>query len=107
MKTEIMYATTCNATIYFSENTDLRSGEWKDSFKSLSEAISTADFILYDIYPQTAEKVVIWDSNTGEVLAECSRDDDDNFEDKEPDCDWDYNEDMGFDPYMGCYSDDC
>lgn len=21
--------------------------------------------------------------------------------------DWDYNEDMGFDPYMGCYSDDC
>ena len=23
------------------------------------------------------------------------------------DCDWGYNEDMGFDPYMGCYSDDC
>ena len=21
--------------------------------------------------------------------------------------DWDYNEDMGYDPYMGCYTDDC
>ena len=21
--------------------------------------------------------------------------------------DWDYNEDMGFDPYLGCYTDDC
>ena len=21
--------------------------------------------------------------------------------------DWGYNEDMGFDPYMGCYTDDC
>ena len=21
--------------------------------------------------------------------------------------DWNYNEDMGFDPYMGCYTDDC
>ena len=31
------------------------------------------------------------------------------LEDDDPDeCDdWDYNEDMGFDPYMGCYSDDC
>ena len=30
---------------------------------------------------------------------------------EEPDEDWDdplaYNLDMGFDPYMGCYSDDC
>ena len=23
------------------------------------------------------------------------------------DCDWGYNEDMGFDPYLGCYTDDC
>ena len=29
--------------------------------------------------------------------------------DDEPDydCDWGYNEDMGYDPYMGCYTDDC
>ena len=23
------------------------------------------------------------------------------------DCDWGYNEDCGFDPYLGCYTDDC
>jgi hypothetical protein len=28
-------------------------------------------------------------------------------DDEEVDCDWDYNEDMGYDPYMGCYTDDC
>lgn len=28
-------------------------------------------------------------------------------EEEEPDEDWDYNEDMGFDPYLGCYTDDC
>ena len=30
-----------------------------------------------------------------------------NFYEPEYDCDWDYNEDMGYDPYMGCYTDDC
>ena len=29
------------------------------------------------------------------------------FYEPEYDCDWDYNEDMGYDPYMGCYTDDC
>ena len=28
-------------------------------------------------------------------------------EDEPEDEDWGYNEDMGFDPYMGCYTDDC
>lgn len=28
-------------------------------------------------------------------------------DDPDEDEDWEYNEDMGFDPYMGCYSDDC
>ena len=28
-------------------------------------------------------------------------------EDENPDEDWGYNEDMGFDPYLGCYTDDC
>lgn len=27
--------------------------------------------------------------------------------DEDPDEDWGYNEDMGFDPYLGCYTDDC
>lgn len=28
-------------------------------------------------------------------------------EDEDPDEDLGYNEDMGFDPYLGCYTDDC
>ena len=28
-------------------------------------------------------------------------------EDPDYDCDWGYNEDMGFDAYLGCYTDDC
>ena len=48
------------------------------------------------------QKVVVTDTNTGELIAECDPDCDDKT------CnDWDYNEDMGFDPYLGCYSDDC
>ena len=36
-----------------------------------------------------------WDETFGED------DEDEEF------LDWDYNEDMGFDPYLGCYTDDC
>lgn len=28
-------------------------------------------------------------------------------EEEDLDEDWGYNEDMGFDPYLGCYTDDC
>ena len=31
----------------------------------------------------------------------------DLFEEPEEECFEDYNEDMGYDPYMGCYTDDC
>lgn len=48
------------------------------------------------------EKVVVCDSNTGELIAECDSDHHDPIPE-----DWDYNEDEGFDPYMGCYTDDC
>ena len=44
--------------------------------------------------------VEVIDMDTGEVIAERSDWD-------EPDLDWGYNEDMGYDPYMGCYTDDC
>ena len=36
--------------------------------------------------------------------------DDEDYEDYDPDDydpDWDFNEDMGYDPYLGAYSDDC
>ena len=47
-----------------------------------------------------ASTVVCIDMDTGEVVAEAAEPDPD-FED------WGYNEDCGYDPYMGCYTDDC
>ena len=35
---------------------------------------------------------------------EVPEDEDEDFDD---DLDWGYNEDMGFDAYLGCYTDDC
>jgi len=32
---------------------------------------------------------------------------DGDYLDDEPDYDWGYNEDEGFDPYAGCYTWDC
>ena len=46
------------------------------------------------------ERVFVSDSKTGELIAEFVGD---NYNDD----DWDYNEDMGYDPYLGCYTDDC
>ena len=52
---------------------------------------------------ESVESVHVIDSKTGELIAECVPE-----ESVEDDCgDWDYNEDMGYDPYMGCYTDDC
>ena len=31
----------------------------------------------------------------------------DDYNEEDYDYDWGYNEDEGFDPYMGCYSYDC
>jgi len=44
-----------------------------------------------------ASTVMCIDMETGEVVAEAA----------EPDPDWGFNEDCGYDPYMGCYTDDC
>ena len=48
--------------------------------------------------------VAVIDMDTGEVLwngVDAEEYDDPDFED------WGFNEDDGFDPYMGCYTDDC
>jgi len=49
--------------------------------------------------------IYICDANTGEILATCEP------ETEGPTAveDWEdnYNEDEGFDPYLGCYTDDC
>ena len=57
-------------------------------------------------------QILIIDAQTGEILAECDPDSESgptevDFENENYDCDWGYNEDMGYDPYMGCYTDDC
>lgn len=105
MTTTIMYSTTCTLTLYYKEG-DLKSSDWRQQYRLLQEALDEAKFILEALYPEDVERIIIYDANTGEVLAECLPDDIE--EDDDPDYrDWDYNEDMGFDPYMGCYSDDC
>ena len=108
MKTEILYSTACTITIYFCEDCDLASADFREKFKTLKDALNMAEFIFEHLYRQTAERIVIWDSNTGEVLAECSPEVEAGPTEVSDDFyDWGYNEDEGFDPYMGCYTDDC
>ena len=55
-------------------------------------------------------QILICDATTGEILAECAPDPDyeeSDFENENYNPDLGCNEDMGFDPYMGCYTDDC
>ncbi len=51
--------------------------------------------------------ITVCDSTTAEIVAECRPDDELDFDNPNYDPDWGYNEDMGFDPYLGCYTDDC
>lgn len=57
------------------------------------------------------ERVLIVSETTGEIIAECLPDEDEDcdldFDNPNYDPDWGYNEDFGFDPYIGCYFDDC
>lgn len=50
------------------------------------------------------DRILQWvdciDMDTGEVIYDRNSWD-------EPNLDWGFNEDMGYDPYMGCYTDDC
>ena len=45
-----------------------------------------------------ADAIFVTDMDTGEIVCDL---------DLDPDPDWGFNEDMGYDPYMGCYTDDC
>ena len=47
-------------------------------------------------------KVIITSATTGELIAECTADEDESFEDYEDDVD-----ECGYNPYMGCYDFDC
>ena len=108
MKTSIEYSTRCEATIY-ENNGD--SWTYNYEFKKVQDALDWAQYHL-ESRPISFEidRIYISDSETGEILAICTPDDDESecdFDNPNYDTDWGYNEDMGFDPYMGCYSDDC
>lgn len=106
MKLEIMYATFCEATVY---ETNGDSWSYNYQFKTLKDAIKWAQFQI-EARPISFEikRIYISSCDTGEILAMCTPDDvDEDSSDESYWDDWDYNEDMGFDPYMGCYSDDC
>ena len=51
-----------------------------------------------------ADNICILDMETGEVIFDWQ--DEHSSWDDDPDG-WGYNDDMGFDPYLGCYTDDC
>ena len=70
----------------------------KKMFKSLDEAVN---YISDNFTEGNTETWEIIDLDTDEVIM--------TFEDEDPseDNDWGYNEDMGFDPYLGCYTDEC
>ena len=90
------------ATKYSMEVCDAETGEYTPV--ALFSDIVPAD-VLHELCValfennEGASTVVCIDMDTGEVVAEVAE--------EEPDCDWGFNEDMGFDPYMGCYTDDC
>lgn len=114
MKTDIVYSTECYLTLFFNETCDLESASWRDTYPTLQKALNAAQRIFSTVYPHTAERVVICSSYTGEILAECVKEEADTLEawesfedDFYPDDDWNYNEDLGYDPYLGCYTDDC
>lgn len=74
--------------------------------KPLEDVLDFVQHIFNDdtfFHEESVESVHVIDSKTGELIAECvpEKSVDDGYND------WDYDEDMGFDPYMGCYTDDC
>ena len=77
-----------------------------ENFGSLDAAIAYAEEEI-DVRQQ-ATFAFIWDANTGELYATCWCDDESTpEEDYGAWDDWGYNEDEGFDPYMGEYTFDC
>ena len=96
------YATSFSITFHSDEN------EYEvENFGSLDAALAYAEEEI-DVRQQ-ATFASIWDANTGELYVTCSSDsEEDNYcDDGCPIEDWDYNEDEGFDPYLGEYTWDC
>lgn len=76
------------------------------SFASFDAAFAEAQEMIDD--RQQALTAVIYDGDTGEIYATCWWDDESvPEEDYDEWDDWSYNEDEGFDPYLGEYTFDC
>lgn len=76
-------------------------------YTTLEAALEYAQAIFDDktlFNGESVESVHIINSETGELIAECEAE---SHEEINLDLDWGFNEDMGYDPYLGCYSDDC
>lgn len=108
MNVEITYATPCECTLH---TVDGESWTYNHRFTILGEAILWARKQIDESRVFDIENINISDMNTGELLAVCTPDivsgptaveDEDDWDD-----DWGYNEDEGYDPYLGCYTDDC
>ena len=112
MKTTLHYSTFVTLSVYgcgITANVDL-------GCKPLNEVLDYIEHIFNDdtiFCGKFVTHVVATDSKTGELIAECVPDKEVNNDveswptPEEIFDDWNYNEDMGFDPYLGCYSDDC
>ena len=70
MNVKILYSTNCAVTINFCKGHELASAEWSNRFTNLQDAIDMGKYILRYVYPHSATGIVVWDTNTGEVLAE-------------------------------------
>ncbi len=78
------------------------------TFEDINAALAYCEEEI-DVHQQ-AISAVIWDTETGEIYATCGCDEDDIAEEDYPTWDpWedDWDREMGFDPYEGCYTYDC
>lgn len=111
MKIHIEHFATSYSITFHSDDTQYD----VENFSSLDAALAYAQEEI-DVRCQ-ATFASIWDANTGELYATCSSDDESTSEEDYPDYDywddscpvedWGYNEDEGFDPYLGQYTWDC
>ena len=70
MTCKILDSTVCAIPIHFCKGHELASAEWDSHFSNLQDAIDMGKYILRYVDPQSAIGATIWDTNTGEILAE-------------------------------------
>ena len=111
MNVEITYSTPCECTLH---TVDGESWTYNHRFTVLGEAILWARKQIDESRVFDVENINITDMNTGELLAVCTPDTiggptavEDDWDEKEWEAEWGFNEDEGYDPYLGCYTDDC